>query len=57
MKAVIWIGCILVAAAIKVTLLRNVTFGAVPAMLYYGAMFGAIYLLGKAWDKHKAQKG
>jgi hypothetical protein len=56
MKALIWAGCILVFALAKVLLLRNVSLGAIASALYWGAMFGVASLLGKRWDRHKAEK-
>ncbi len=56
MKVLIWVGCFLVFALVKVLFLRNVSLGGIASALYWGALFGVAYLLGKKWDRHKAEK-
>lgn len=55
MKFLIWFGCFLVFVSVKVLFLRNYLFGALPAMLYWGAMFLIAYLLCNAWNKRKVK--
>jgi uncharacterized membrane protein len=53
MKVVIWVGCLLLAAIVKVLFLRNVQMGALPSLLYYGVFFGAAYYLSWRWAQRK----
>jgi hypothetical protein len=53
MKVVIWIGCILVFSVGQLILFRNFQLGALPAILYWGAMFLLAGWLCKKWDQRK----
>ena len=54
MKAVIWIGCLLISSIIKVLLIGSASMGAIPTIILYGGTAAVARSLCKQWDKHKS---
>jgi membrane protein implicated in regulation of membrane protease activity len=57
MKGLIWFGCMLVFAALRVLLFRNLNLGAIGTALFALPMFLLAAWLCRKWDRRRANKG